>query len=139
MTLTAAQEAELVRANAYFQGLEAGRKQLIDQLWATIPEYVREQNYNPDLAAGVPMEVHPAFTDLVLITSIVYNIPQGATGIIQLGELAIPVSPGTGIFAPVEVMLQQTDTRAITIATASGPVTLILLGRRLPTTGVMQG
>lgn len=119
---------------------DALRQTLSDHQWSVIPLTINEYSYAAALVAGAPLVVNPLSTNLFRVQLIVATVPTGATGIVQLDDLKIPVGAGvTTIPAPGDagMILSQGSTRGITIAGANGPASLWLSGVQLPTYGAL--
>lgn len=113
------------------------RQALADHQWSTISLMVDEFAYAANQATGAPLTVAAQTSGLELITSVVACVPAGATGLVQLGLMAIPVGAGVTIVAPVQKLLGATDARALTLAGSNGPAALWLTGQQMPTYGVL--
>lgn len=113
--------------------LEHGRQALVDSLWARIPSYVVEAGYG---AAVTSLVVNPQTTKLERINAVVAALPSGATGLLQLGDVVIPLGQGITNLGGVGFLLSTTSTRSLT-STVSGPLALVLFGEILPTDGVL--
>lgn len=115
---------------------DALRQTLTDSLWQSIAGDNWESTYAAVTTANVPLQIAPKTTLPMRVECIVASVPSGATGIIQLGDVTIPV--GAGIFNANGLRLQisQTDIRQIT-TTGTGPVSLLITGVQLPTYGAM--
>lgn len=113
--------------------LEHGRQAVVDQLWATITSYIVETAYSPNAAAISP---DVASSNLWMVTAVVATLPANATGLLQLGDITIPLGQGVTILAPVGILLTQTSTRALS-STVAGPISLTLTGQIHPTRGTL--
>lgn len=130
--------AELGRIFDQIGALPAALRQgVVDELWSRIPTDVDESAFSANLGIGVPLSVAPQYSTLELVTSIVACVPTGATGLIQLGSMVLPVSAGTTVICPVRKLLGANDTRALTLAGSAGPAALWLTGEQAPTFGVI--
>lgn len=113
--------------------LEHGRQALVDSLWARIPSYVVEAGYQ---AAVTSLTVNPQTTKLERINAVIASLPSGATGLLQLGDVIVPLGQGITNMGGVGFLLNTTSTRSLT-STVSGPLALVLFGEVLPTDGVL--
>lgn len=113
------------------------RQALTDHQWSRIPLFVDEFAYSANQGVGVPLVVTPQFDSLELIESVVAIVPAGATASVQLGLKQLTLGAGVTVMAPVKLLLQRTDTRAITLQGGGGPCSLWLTGEQLPTFGVL--
>lgn len=113
---------------AALQDLGNGTRQAVaDALWAKLPTVYWESAYNPAATQVFPT---PRQENLVTVTTIVASVPSGATGLVQLSDVVIPVPQGLSVIPFGEgggIQLSRADTRSLT-ATLSGPVALVLAG-----------
>lgn len=116
---------------------EKTRQALTDHQWSTIPLYVSEKAFNAALGVGVPMIVPPITSGLEVITSVVASVPTGATGLITLGDLQLPIPAGLSIITSVQFTLLSADVRSLVLAGGGGAAALWLTGQCLPTYGVL--
>ena len=132
------ERAALLSALERLAGMpDAVRQAVADQQWAEIPLTVTEAAYAASLAAGVPL-VAPAQTGgLERIDSVVVSVPVGATGVVQLGSVLIPVGAGLSVIAPVRLLLGTSDVRQLTLSGTAGAASLLLCGAQLPTFSVL--
>lgn len=132
-----------------FELLHNGVMALTEQRAAEVPGIINEYAYNASATvltsqfqslAGVAYQpystLQPQTNDLEVIEAVVACVPSSQTGIVQLGNLTIPVGQGTTVMAPVQIRLLVTDLRALSV-TSAGPVALILTGKSYPTRGRM--
>lgn len=112
------------------------RVSLTDQLWAEIPQWVDEWNYNAAQAANTPLIVTPQTSGLEVISSIVVAVPAGATAVVQLGLMTMPVGAGVTAITGSPKVMQTSDLRSVT-ASGAGPTFLWLTGKQAPTYGVL--
>lgn len=107
------------------------RQSLDDSLWQSIAEDNYESGYNAAQAANVPLELQPKTSTIFRVTAFVAVIPSGATGLLQLADVSIPISQGLTTATGLRLQLAQNDLRAVT-STLSGPVALLCTGQQLP-------
>lgn len=132
-----------------FEVLHNGVAALVEQRAAEIPGIINEYAYNASATvltsqfqslAGVAYQpystLQPQTNDLEVIEAVVACVPSSQTGLVQLGNITIPVGQGTTVLAPVQFRLLVTDLRSINV-TSAGPVALILTGKSYPTRGRM--
>jgi hypothetical protein len=130
-----------------FELLEHGMGALAEQLASAIPSYTCEYAYSPSATALVSSSTNvdgvavggfptlgPQTDDLIYVLSALVSVPSGATGLLQLGNVTIPVTNGTTMLAPLRVPLFPQDLRALTVTTA-GPLAVVLMGQVAPTRG----
>ena len=130
-----------------FELLEHGMGALAEQLASAIPSYTLEYAYSPSATALVSSSTNvdgvavggfptlgPQTDDLIYILSAIASVPSGATGLLQLGSVTIPVTNGTTVLAPLRIPLFPQDLRALTV-TSAGPLALVLMGQVGPTRG----
>lgn len=141
MSLMTHEEREIVVAflAAVNRLPNAMRQTLAERQWAAIALTANEYIYTPAQGIGQVNAalITPQYSQQVMYHSIVAVVPAGATGLIQLGSLTIPVSAGPTVITPVEMQLGPGDTRSLVLATAAGPSLLWLTGQQLPTSGVL--
>lgn len=118
---------------------DAVRQTLSDHQWAQIPLAINEYRYLASLAPGTPLTVLPQTGGLEQIQTIVASVPSGATANIQLHDLVIPVGAGVTVIQGICMILDQSSTRTLLTATATGPASLYLAGQQLPRFGVLSG
>jgi hypothetical protein len=111
------------------------RQTLDDSLWQSIAEDNYESGYNAGQSANVPLAVNAKTSNIFRVTAFVAVIPSGATGVLQLADVVIPVSQGLTTATGLRLQLAQNDLRSLT-ATVTGPVALLLTGVQLPPYGV---
>ena len=107
------------------------RQALVDNAWGGIPLTYWESQYS---ASGLQVVPQPKSENGVTITTIVACVASGATGLVQLADVVLPVSPGTTVipFGPGSgIQLQRGDTRSLT-QTSAGPLSLLLAGHVAP-------
>lgn len=123
---------------ARLEGLPSALRQgFTDELWSQIPALVDESAFNPALAIGVPLTVTPQYSTYETITSVVACVPPGATALVQLGSMTLPLWAGVTVMTDVRKMLGTAETRTLILAGAPGPAALWLTGQQTPTFGVM--
>ena len=132
-TLSAGQsDAELLEVLERLSQVGGGARQhLIDALWGGIPTVYWENAYS---ASALQVQPQPRQENGVTITTVVACVAAGATGLVQLSDVIIPVSAGLNVVPFGEgggIMLQRGDTRSLT-QTASGPCALVLSGHLSP-------
>jgi hypothetical protein len=113
------------------------RQSLADQLWASIPSIYWESG---NLASALSVNSTPRQESPVQITTIVASVPAGATGSLQLADVVLYLGPGLSVVPfgdGAGIVLARSDTRSLTV-TAAGPVSLLLAGKVLPTTGILS-
>lgn len=111
--------------------LESGRAALGTRRWAEITETVTEEGYS---ASALTVQVYAKTTGWERITGWLAVVPSGATGILQLGHLTIPLSAGqTNSPCGMNLDLATDDIRLLTV-TQAGPVALALFGHVSPMT-----
>jgi len=132
-----------------FERLENGQAALTERLAAEVPSLVCEFGY---LASGTvitssyqsingvayqPMStMQPQTSDLEVIESIIASVPSGATGLLQLGAVTIPLSAGTTPLPFLKIRLLPYELRALS-STSAGPMAVVLMGHVYPTRGRM--
>ena len=118
------------------QGIpEAVRQTLSDHQWSTIPLFENEYLYLPSVAAGQSVKVQPRTTNIFKVETIVATLASGATGLVQLSDLVIPVQSGLTVITSSSMLLSETDTRSLLVAGTTGPALLWLSGQMLPPFG----
>jgi hypothetical protein len=115
---------------------DAIRQTLTDHLWASIPVTVVENAYQAAMAPG-DLDVTAQTGGYEKITSIITAVATGATGLVTLGSVKIPVPAGTTYLGPISIVLATQDVRRLTTAGGTGDTALVLCGEQLPTYGVM--
>lgn len=127
-----ASRAALFRLTARLAGdPESLRAQLIDSQWATGALDLSEYAYSASQAANVPLLVQPRTINVFRVTTIVASVPTGATALVQLGDMSLPLSPGLSNPTDLRHQIGPADLRAITCS-ATGPVALVLSGEQIP-------
>jgi hypothetical protein len=110
------------------------RQTLADQLWQSIAADNYESGYNASQAANTALTVNAKTSNIFRVQAFVAVIPSGATGILQLADVVIPISQGLTTATGLRLQIAQTDLRAVT-ATVTGPVALLITGEQLPPFG----
>lgn len=95
---------------------------LLDETLAA--QDVLEDVYNPSAQL---VQVAPAFRGVFVCTNVLAALPAGATGLLTIGEVNIPVSQGTTSIE-TRIPLKYGDTRALQ-STVLGPMALVLTGK----------
>lgn len=111
--------------------LETGRQALVDALWARIPVEITEHRY---LATAASVATDPVTTQLIKVTAVVVTLPAAATGLLQLGDVTIPVGEGVTNLIGLRVFLHQSDIR-LAQSTKAGPISLTIAAEIAPTIG----
>lgn len=139
----------LDRALTHLEQLQGGRQALGLKRWAEITEVVNEYNYSPAGTAtvinGVTYYVVKAndpatggrYQGFATITAFLVSVPSGATGVLQLGDLTLPVGQGiTTSPAGINLQLATDDIRQLN-CTASGPMSIAVFGYVTPMTATL--
>ena len=113
--------------------IETGRQSLINALWAQIPTDITEHAY---LAAALSLQVAPLSTGLIKVTTLVATLPATSTGLLQLGDVTIPLPSGLTHLQGLRILLHSGSSRLLT-STIAGPMSLTLCGQVQPTYGVL--
>ena len=135
-------DEHLERLFAIVEQIEAGMATLAERLQSAIPSWILEYGYLPSAKVlssspaygGAVSTLSARTTDLEYVTTIVASVPSGATGLVQLGDVVIPVSPGTTTMPDVRIPLFPADLRMLSVTTA-GPIALVLCGQVAPVRG----
>lgn len=115
-------------------GIEAGRQQLIDALWARLPTEITEFDYT---ASSTELNVSPTTNELVRVSSVVVFCGTATGGVLTLGPLVFPVpgSPSRFVnWVGLNIMLPGSGPRKLTCTTAS-KLGLIICGSLVPLYG----
>jgi hypothetical protein len=110
------------------------RQSLNDSLWQSIAADNYEYGYAPAQVANTPLTVNAKTSTIFRVEAFVAVIPSGATGVLQLADVVIPLSQGLQSANGLRLQLAQADLRSLT-ATVQGPVSLLLTGEQLPPWG----
>ena len=130
-----------------FELLEHGMGALAEELASAIPSYTCEYAYSASATALVSTSTNvngarvgswptlgPQTDDLIYALSVLASVPSGATGLLQLGNITVPLPSGPSMLAPLRIPLFPTDLRSLVVTTA-GPVALVIMGQVAPTRG----
>lgn len=117
---------------------EALRQTIADHLWATIPTFEWAWGYSQDLATGTDLHARKHTSNLFLIRSVTAIVPVGASALVTLGEVVLPLPPGVNHLPHLAYVLADSDTRKINLRAGSGETLLWLTGEVLPTYSVIS-
>jgi hypothetical protein len=120
--------------------LENGLGALTSQLEAQLGPHIQESAYSAAQALGAAnaLTIMPASSGWEMISCVYVTLPAGSTGVLQLGKILLPMSPGNPPITPVAILLGPNDPRVFTLAGAVGPVAVLLTGQISPTGGVAR-
>lgn len=120
---------ELDRLWSRIDLIAAGNQRLIDELHARIPVDIYEAAY---IATATSLTTAPVTSQMIRATAVVATIPSGATGLLQLGPVTIPLGTPTTNLVGLRIQLRAADLRRLS-ATKSGPMALLVCGEMMPT------
>lgn len=130
---------EITEALGRLVALETGRQGRVDELWSRIPEYATHSGYTaaPRVqGTGYGLDVLSDTSNLVRYTNFIATLPAGATGLLTIGQVVIPMAAGLNS-AFCSILVPQGATRNLS-STVSGPMALVLMGEVVPQWGAFS-